>query len=257
MTIWVDGQLLAGSDVPRSSGIAPFETMGAKGSLVPLWSLHIERLLSTAARLGLSFQETPELLAGASEVLRTNGHADGVLRLALVPRSGESKDVHVVIASRQRSPIKVVKLLPTIVERPDDAPPGDIKAEPRSYYDAIRQQAQDGDADDGIVVGLDGQLLETALGNLWLRIGEIWATPPLDGRVLPGVARAILIKRAKAVGLIIEERPCSLSDLHQATAVAQSNAVYGPRPASLVGERAAVEIVDTELGLLWREATSR
>jgi para-aminobenzoate synthetase/4-amino-4-deoxychorismate lyase len=91
---------------------------------------------------------------------------------------------------------------------------------------------------------------------LWLRIDGTWRTPPLDGRILPGIARAVLLERAAASGLPVAEVPLTLADLHQAQAVAHSNAVYGPRPACLVGERAAVEIVDSELGALWRQATS-
>lgn len=253
MTIWIDGELQGGSTVPRSKQFAPFETMGARGGDLPLWSRHLDRLTATAGRLGLAFAPTPELRAAASEVLLKNGHADDVLRLSLVP---DGSRVQVVLSSRQRSPIRTVKLLPTIVERPDGAPPGDVKAEPRRFYDQVRQQAQDGEADDGIVVGLDGAVLETALGNLWLRLDGTWVTPTLDGRVLPGVARALLLEEFRKAGGGCDERQVDLADLHAAEAVAHSNAVYGPRPACLLGEAAAVEIVDTELGALWRQATT-
>ena len=256
MTIWVDGQLLGGSDVPRSQAIAPFETMGARSGLLPLWSQHLARLTSTARLLGLAFEPTPELAAASNEVLRANGHTEDVLRLSLVPEVAGGERPKVVLVSRQRSPIKTVRLLPTVVERSIDCPPGDIKAEPRRFYDAVRQQAQDGNADDGIVVGSDGQLLETALGNLWLHVGGKWVTPPLDGRVLPGIARALLLEHAAASGLVVDERPCTFADLHEAAAIAHTNAVYGPRPACLVGASAAREIVDSELGALWRAATS-
>ncbi|MFN3241280.1 MAG: aminotransferase class IV [Planctomycetota bacterium] len=257
MTIWIDGELQGGSTVPRSKAIAPFETMGAHDGDVPLWSRHLDRLVGTARRLGLPFAPTPELRAAAAEVLLKNGHADDVLRLSLVPDDDASAGpVRVVLSSRARSPIRTVKLLPTIVERPHDAPPGDVKAEPRRFYDQVRQQAQDGEADDGIVVGLDGAVLEAALGNLWLRLDGVWVTPPLDGRVLPGIARQLLLERARDAGLRCEERAVTLADLHRADAIAHSNAVYGPRPACLLGELAAVEIVDSGLGALWRQATA-
>lgn len=254
MTIWIDGRVLGGNDVPRSKAIAPFETMAAHGGQAPLWPRHLLRLSAAAQRLGLRFEATPELRSGATEVLLKNGHTDDVLRLSLVPVEG-SASVQVVLASRQRSPIKTVKLLPTVVERPDDAPPADLKAEPRRFYDSVLQQAQDGEADDGIVVGMDGALLEAALGSLWLHLDGTWVTPPLDGRVLPGIARAVLLECGASSGLTLVERELSLADLHRADAIAHSNAVYGPRPACLLGERAAVEIVDNELGSLWRDAT--
>ena len=256
MTIWVDGKLVGGNDMPRVKAVAPFETMGAVAGLVPLWDLHMQRVTGAAERLGLAFTATPELRAAAAEVLLKNGHTDDVLRLAVLPDSdGSNRRVRVAIASRKRSPIRCVRLLPTVVERDPDDPPSDIKAQPRRFYDAVLQQAQDGEADDGIVVAPDGCLLEAALGNLWLRVDGVWRTPPLDGRVLPGIARAVLLEHAATFGLPVEEGLLTFADLHRADAIAHSNAVYGPRPACLCGDRAAVEVVDAELGALWREST--
>ncbi|GEM_PF-1501559 len=254
MSVWIDGELCGGTRVPRGEGFAPFETMGARGAEVPLWPRHVARLTQTAAALGVAFAPSPALRAAAAEVLLKNGHADDVLRLSLVPSGGRAQ---VVLSSRRRSPLTTVQLLPTVLERPDDAPPADRKAEPRRFYDLVRQQAQDGDADDGIVVGADGALLETALGNLWLRLDGVWVTPPLDGRVLPGIARAVLLEQAEATGLRCAQRHLTFADLHAAEAVAHSNAVHGPRPACLVGARAAVAQVDAELGALWRRALAR
>jgi branched-subunit amino acid aminotransferase/4-amino-4-deoxychorismate lyase len=253
MTNWVDGRFVADSSLPKRKGIAPFETMGAEGGEVPLWRHHLARLSATAQRLGLPFAGGPELVAAARELLAHNDHRDAVLRLAVVPHAAGAA---VVMTSRPRSPIKVVQLLPTVVARPADAPPGDIKAEPRGYYDSIRQQAQDGGADDGIVVGEDGAVLETALGNLWLRLDSRWVTPALDGRVLPGVARTLLLAAAQKVGKAIDQRRVELGDLHRAEALAHSNAVHGVRPACLCGTPAAVAFVDSELRPLWQVARS-
>lgn len=253
MTAWIDGRLVADGDWPARTGIAPFETMGASGSELPLWDLHVARLAAAARRLGLPFAPTPALRAAAGELLLANGRAGGVLRLALVPTAA---GVRTAMSVRARSPLTVVRLLPTVVERPADAPPGDLKAEPRRFHDLVRQQAQDGQADDGIVVGHDGAVLEASLGNLWLLIDGIWTTPSLDGRVLPGIARGLLLARAGAA-LRVAERACDLADLHRASALAHSNAVHGPRCAALVGEPANVAIVDSQLGALWRAATTR
>lgn len=253
MTAWLDGRMVPESALPRRVGTAPFETMGARQAELPLWDLHLARLQQAATRLGLPFAAAPAWRAAASELLRGNGHGDAILRLSLVPTGAA---VHPVMVTRARSPIRVVQLLPTIVERPADAPPGDLKAEPRAYYDAVRQQAQDGGADDGLVIDPDGAVLEAALGNLWLRLDGVWVTPALDGRVLPGIARGLLLAAAARRGQAFAERRCDLADLHRASALAHSNAVHGPRPATLVGQPAAVEIVDRELGPLWHAASA-
>lgn len=254
MTVWIDGELCGGNDVPRSKAIAPFETMGATRAMVLLWSRHITRLTATAERLGLPFSVSEDLRAAATEVLLKNGHAEGVVRLSIVPDEASSAPPKIVIASRRRSPIRSVKLLPTVVAPDESGPPGDIKAAPRRFYDEVLQQAQDGEADDGIVVGVDGALLETARGNLWLRLDGVWVTPPLDGRVLPGIGRAMLLEYGAGAGVAMAEQAITLADLHRAEAIAHSNAVYGPRPACLVGEHCAIEVVDRELGAVWGAA---
>lgn len=256
MSVWVDGRYLAPLDVPPldAGALAPFETMGAKDGLLPLWEAHLARLASTATRLGLPFAPAPELRAAASALLLQNGHTDDVLRLSLLPSRGK---VHTVLVTRSRGPHRsFVRLLPTVVLRPDAAPPGELKVMPRRFYDAVQQQAQDGGADDGIVVAKDGAVLETAIANLWLKLDGLWVTPPLDGSVLPGIARALLLERARAAGVGVAERACDLADLHRAEVLAVSNAVHGPRAACLQGEAAPpVAIVDSELGRLWNTGT--
>lgn len=248
MNAWCDGAFVAESALPARTGPAPFETMGALAGGIPLWELHLVRLQAAAVRLGLPWRPPAGLAAAAAELLRSNGHADDVLRLAVVPAGGR---VCTVLRSRARSPVAVVRLLPTVVEPPADAVPWDLKAEPRAFYDAVRQQAQDGGADDGIVVGRDGALLECATGNLWLRIDGTWVTPALDGRVLPGIARGLLLARARAAGLRVVERVCDLGDLHRATALGHSNAVHGLRAAALVDAPAPAPALLRELGVLW------
>lgn len=256
MTIAVDGELLPADRAPQrdASLFAPFETMGARGGELPLWHDHLARLAATAHRLALPFAEPASLRASAVGLLRHNGHADGILRLVLVPSGGR---VHTVLSTRDRGPaIGRVTLLPTVVEPPAGVP-RDLKILPRTFHDAVRQQAQDGGADDGIVVGSDGALLETAVGNLFLRLAGRWVTPPLDGRVLPGIARARLLSAARARGQPIDERRCDLGDLERAEALAHGNAVYGPRPAVLLGRvPPTVRFVDTELVPLWTAAAS-
>lgn len=253
MNAWLDGHYVASESLPKAAHgvVTPFETMGAQAGAIELWDLHLQRLARAAARLGLAFGPTVAWRGEAADLLLQNGHAEDVLRLQLVPVAGT---VHVVMTTRSRGPHrKFVNLLPTVVARLPDDPPGDLKAGPRRFYDAVLQQAQDGGADDGIVVGHDGAVLETAIANLWLRIDGGWITPELDGRVLPGIARALLLDRAATAGLPIAERRCDLDLLHRAQVLAVSNAVHGPRAARLLGCAAPdVAIVDTELGRLWK-----
>ncbi len=259
MMAWLDGEFVTTARLPRPDPdvIAPFETMGAKAAQVPLWDRHLQRLANAAQRAGLVVGDrspddgdwpTADWRAAAGELLVQTGNTDGVLRLALLPVGDRT---HVAMTTRPRSPASRVSLLPTVVERTGAIPPADLKGQPRTFYDQVLQQAQDGGADDGIVVASDGAVLETAVANLWLRLDGRWVTPPLDGRVLPGIARQVLLERDG--GKLLEERAVDLGDVHRAEALATSNAVYGPRAAALLDAGPPDrELVDRELGALWR-----
>lgn len=254
MNVWIDGRFVASTELPpmRPGSFAPFETMGAREGVVPLWDLHLARLAATAPYLGLAFPSASvgdaELRGAAFELLARNDHADDVVRLSL--QVGDAAP-QLVLESRARGPHGVVRLVPTVVERGPGDPDRRHKLAPRRFYDAVRQQAQDAGADDGLVVAADGAILETSVANLWLRVDGIWVTPPLDGRILPGIARGVLLQQAAAHGVPVAERAVGFADLHRADALAVSNAVHGPRAATLLGASANAEVVARELAPLW------
>jgi branched-subunit amino acid aminotransferase/4-amino-4-deoxychorismate lyase len=183
------------------------------------------------------------------DLLAANRTPGGVVRLLLLPAPTRA---HWLLTTRPAPACGPVRLLPCLLRRPPGAPPADLKVEPRGFYDRVLAEARAGAADDGIVLGGSGELLETGLANLFLLLDGVWTTPPLVGRVLPGIARALVLEQAAAHGLEVAERPCELPDLHRASALAVTNAVHGPRPAALVGT--AVAELDTRLRALWRNA---
>ena len=62
-----------------------------------------------------------------------------------------------------------------------------------------------------VLVDADGTVLEAGWGNLWwLADDRTLRTPPLDGRILPGVMRAVLLERAAELGLSAGEASIEL-----------------------------------------------
>ena len=249
--LWIDGAFVGADEQGEAAAddvVAPFETMGASAAVLPLWDRHLARLCATLDALGGAL-DPRGLRETAGELLRRNGHEDGVLRLVqeLRPR-GQCTWMD----TRPRSGTSAVWLLPTVTRRATDAPPPRWKVRPRRFYDEVLAEARAGGADDGIVLAEDGALLETAVGNLWLLLDGQWVTPPDDGRMLPGIARGILLADSTEPRAI--ERRCDLADLHRAEALMVSNAVYGPRPAALLGQ--TVENRDSALLSVWQNAIS-
>ncbi|MDP9188784.1 MAG: aminotransferase class IV [Actinomycetota bacterium] len=81
-----------------------------------------------------------------------------------------------------------------------------------------------------LVLDANGDVLEVARGNVFVVRGGSLLTPPLDGRLLPGVARARILEVAAAVGIPVRERVVSGDDLAEADEVFASGSVRGVEP---------------------------
>ena len=80
-------------------------------------------------------------------------------------------------------------------------------------------------------------MLEAGRASIFVVRGEGLATPPLDGRILPGTARASLLDLAAELGVPVAEQPLTLADLSAAEEVFLTSSLRGIRPArSLDGE---------------------
>jgi branched-subunit amino acid aminotransferase/4-amino-4-deoxychorismate lyase len=107
-----------------------------------------------------------------------------------------------------------------------------------------------------LVVDIDGSVLEAARANVFAVHGGALFTPPLDGRILPGVTRARVIELAKSAAIPVHERPLRRDDLLRADEVLLSGSVRGiERADSLDGAAlAGAALLDDELAAGLRRA---
>jgi para-aminobenzoate synthetase / 4-amino-4-deoxychorismate lyase len=89
-----------------------------------------------------------------------------------------------------------------------------------------------------LLVDLDGDVLEAAHANVWIREGSTLVTPPLDGRLLPGTVRARLLADPPAGHTAREER-VTLERVAAADELFLSSSLRGLHPAALAGGRPA------------------
>lgn len=98
----------------------------------------------------------------------------------------------------------------------------------RAPLDAAR--AKIGDDELPLLLDTDGAVLEAARANLFaVRDGALF-TPPLDGRILPGITRAQLLEIAAGLEIEAEERELRVDDLLAAEEVLLSGSVRGVEP---------------------------
>src|SRR5271156_3347442 len=82
-----------------------------------------------------------------------------------------------------------------------------------------------------------GEVLEAGRANVFVLTGGGIATPPADGRILPGTARGATLDLAAELGVPAAERPLHLEDLRDADDLFLTSSLRGIRPVrSLDGE---------------------
>jgi para-aminobenzoate synthetase / 4-amino-4-deoxychorismate lyase len=107
---------------------------------------------------------------------------------------------------------------------------GEHKWIDRSVIDAWRDPAEPDT--DALLVDEGSLLLETGRGNVFVVHDGVVATPPLDGRILPGVVRARVLAALGRLGIRRLERGVTLAELAAADEVFVTNAVGGVRPVA-------------------------
>jgi para-aminobenzoate synthetase / 4-amino-4-deoxychorismate lyase len=88
-------------------------------------------------------------------------------------------------------------------------------------------------AANGVPLLLDRgcEVLEASRANVFAVVGDVLATPPADGRILPGIARAGAIAAAREAGVEVVERPLARDELLAADEVFLTGSVRGVEPA--------------------------
>jgi para-aminobenzoate synthetase/4-amino-4-deoxychorismate lyase len=84
---------------------------------------------------------------------------------------------------------------------------------------------------EAVLLILSGdEVLEAGRANIFTIKDGALATPPTDGRILPGTARAAVLALAADLGVPATERPLHLADLHEADDLFLTSSLRGIRP---------------------------
>lgn len=199
-----------------------FETLRHDRSGFAHLTEHLDRLAGSAAYFGFRFDPEAAL---------------ALLKQTVVDRPDRPARVRLELA-RDGSLRVDVRDLPAAPDRPlrlaiDDEPvdPGDRwlfhKTTLRSPYE--RRRDRHPDADDVVLVNTRGEVTESTIANLAIRIEGRWVTPPLDAGLLPGTYRQVLLREG-----VLAERPVAIDELRAAEELALVSSVRGWRPAEVV-----------------------
>ena len=221
-------------DAGLRSGIGVFETLRAHGTATLAAERHLVRLADGARRLGIILD---------AERLR-----DALRRTLAAPRTVHEVAVRITVTA---GPVSAEQWPPQPVGRPTlfitlhPAPtlplptvdavtvparrwPADLKS--TSYLPSVlaQREAVARGADTAVLHDGD-ELLETAEGNLFAVAGGELRTPPTDGRLLPGVTRALVLEAAERLDVRATVAPLLRADALAADALLVTSAVSGIR----------------------------
>lgn len=246
---WFDGALHESSVAPvdltdrgLTLGDGLFDTSLVRNGRVFQRQAHLDRFAASAAALAIPFDVTRA--AQALDAL-ASAIGQGGVRLTLTRGGGarglampETPKPFLIGTGFPPPPVfPVLTVATTSIRRNETSPASRLKALP--YLDAILalQQAKEQGADDVLFENTKGHAACFSVANLFAIFGDRLVTPRLDDGVLAGTIRALILARAKAMGLIAEERSLTRDEVANADAVFATNSLRLLAPCRAIDGR--------------------
>ncbi len=240
--IWTKGRLspekklaIAIGDRALEHGLGLFETLRTWNGRAPLLDRHVARIRSSARELGISIHPTalPDDEAVA-QLLRANGVV-GDARLRITATGGL---VGAAVVWMRCEPFAAMAtkdgatLVPASWPIVFDDPL--VRHKSLNYWSRrlAFEEARRLGVDEALFSTPDGRVWEGSRTNLFLVRDETLWTPGLDGPIVPGIMRGLVLERAPTLGLAIREGDLSGTDLVEADEVFLTNAVRGIIPVA-------------------------
>jgi len=225
MVVFLNGEFLPENDavIPVTDrsflyGDGLYETLPFYGGVPFRWSAHLQRLHHglNLLRIKIPFSDK-ELERFAMRLLGVNDMSDAVLRLT-VSRGSGARGYSVKTAQH---PVVVMTLHPLRETNTEwrlitsslrvlaDDPLTQSKTCSKVRSVLARVEAEDGGADEALLLNERGDITEGAATNFFCIHQGVVVTPPLAAGLLPGVTRAAVLEVCAEIGIKTAERPVS------------------------------------------------
>jgi branched-chain amino acid aminotransferase len=263
--VWLNGRLLEASAAhiaPSDRGFlladGVFETIRASAGALLWLDSHLARLRAGAGLLGIPVPLPDDAIgAGLQDLVQANGLPDGAVRLTLTrgpsarrglwPPDEPATPTLMGAVAPLAAPAPAQLILCGTTRRNEFSPLSRVKY--LAYGDSIlaRREALAHGGTDAVLLNTGGHVACCAVGNIFVRDGTGWATPPLSDGPLPGLARARLLA---AIGA--EERTLTAADLAGAREVVITNSLGITAVSHLEGRALAAPTISAEIDAIYR-----
>jgi para-aminobenzoate synthetase/4-amino-4-deoxychorismate lyase len=153
----------------------------------------------------------------------------GRLRVTAQPSGGQLR-VGVAVVPLAGQP-ETVRLRPAVI-------PGGLgghKWLDRRLIAELTRQRLRGPGEQLLIQDAGGEVLETDRASIFAVVNGSLQTPPADGRILPGVTRAAVLKAARLNGIEVTTGAITRAQLADASEVFVTNALRGVMPVQAIG----------------------
>ena len=239
-------------------GDAAFETLRAYGGTLFEWDAHLDRLRGTCETLGMPDVVPEDLRERVEATLEANNLADAYVRVsitrgvqpgALTPQPDVDPTVVVLVKELPRAGVAgeprwdgpaVVRTVETRRNHSEAIPPG-LKT--HNYLNGIlaRLELRDGtgavEADDALLLDTDGYVAEGTTANVFFVTDGVLHTPSLEGPILAGVTRDVVLELAADLDIPVETGRYRLSAVEDAEELFLTNTTGEIWPVGRLDDR--------------------
>jgi branched-chain amino acid aminotransferase len=268
--VWVNGALVPADEARISPfdhgllvGDGVFETLRVYRGVPFAWRRHAERLVHSAAGLGLGVPERSVLREAADAVLRANALDEARLRITVTggpsplgSERGESGPTVIVAAAPLAAWPPSERVVTVPWPRNERGATAGLKT--ISYAENVRAlaYAYDRGASEALFLNTTGEVCEATGSNIFLVVDGGLLTPPPESGCLLGVTRALVLEVCGEVGIEAAERsvrPETLGTADEAFLTSSTREVQPishfddlalPGPPGKVTERVALAFQD-------------
>jgi aminodeoxychorismate lyase len=260
MIVFLNGQFLPEAQAVVSVndrgfmyGDGLFETMRVCGRRPFRMAQHLERMTRGADFLKIKCPFTPkELQDFAGQLIGQNQMPEAVLRVTLTRGPGErgytpqiDSQPTVVMTLHTAPPMDVEnpvqwRLITSSYRIPAGDPLSSFKTANKLVHIMARMEAVEKDADEALLVNTNGEVAETASGNLFWVYQDNICTVPTGCGVLPGITRSVVLEICQTLGLPVNKCVIKPKALRNSEGIFITQSALGIVPvATLDGEPVA------------------
>ena len=224
MVVFLNGQFL-----PETEAVVPiddrgfmygdglFETMRIVNGKPFRFAQHLERMTRGADFLKINCPFAPkELEKLAAQLVEKNKMPDAILRVMLTRGPGgrgytpDSESKPTVVMTLHAAPSLENSVEWNLVTSSFRIPAADalssFKTTSKLLHVMARAEAVEKNADEALLVNTNGEVAETASGNLFWVYDDNICTVPTGRGVLPGITRAVVLEICQSLGLQVNKR---------------------------------------------------